>query len=237
MRSDRGAAGTNMADGADISRREQAKGGRRRRILEAAYALLREVGMQDVTVKAIAARSGLSAATVYNLFGSKGAILSQVFDLDLQAFEEQVAGAASADGLERIFDAIAIAADLYRADPSFYRLTMVARGGGGRDAGFDATVREPRMRFWRRLVQEAIDERCLRPDADAAALSVVLVQIAAGALIDWASDAISLDQLEIETSFGFAAALSSFAARPAQPKLRRRMEGLRRAMSAQSRAA
>jgi AcrR family transcriptional regulator len=226
-----------MSDEVFTSRREQAKSGRRQRILEATYALLREGGLEKVTVTAIAARSGLSAATVYNLFGSKGAILSQVFDLDLHAFEERVAKAPSADSLDRIFDAIAIAADLYRGDPSFYRLTMVARGGARQDSRFDSTIREPRMRFWRRLVEQAIAEGGLNPATDAAIVSVLLVQIAAGVLMDWAADAISVDQLEIETSFGFAAALTSFAGRPAQAKLRLRMESLRQALAAQSRAA
>ncbi|HEX7760680.1 MAG TPA: TetR/AcrR family transcriptional regulator [Caulobacteraceae bacterium] len=210
------------------SRREQAKSARRRRILEAAHDLLREVDMEGVTVKAIAQRSGLSAATIYNLFGSKAAVLSGVFDLDLATYEAMVAGAAAEDSLDLIFHAIAIAADLYRGDPSFYRLTMVApalaRGGGARaESGFVTTVREPRLRFWRRLVQASIDEGSLRAEADAAVLGVLLIQIAAGALMDWATDAITVDQLEIEMSFGFATVLASFAAKPAQAKLRRRM--------------
>src|SRR5882757_1389715 len=139
-----------------MSRREEAKSARRDRILAAAHDLLREVDAETVTVKAIAARSGLSAATIYNLFGSKTAILSQVFDLDLRGFEALVAEAPSADSLDRIFDSITIAARLYRDDPNFYRLTMVARGGVGQGFRFDAAVREPRMRFWRRLVEAAI---------------------------------------------------------------------------------
>lgn len=224
-------------DRAATSRREQAKSGRRRRILEAAHDLLRDIEVEGVTVKAIAMRSGLSAATVYNLFGSKAAILSGVFDLDLSTFEGKVADAAADDSLDRIFHAIAIAADLYRGDPDFYRLMIAARWGARHEPAFVATVREPRMRFWRRLVQEAIDEGCLRQDTDAAVVGVLLVQIAAGALIDWSTDAISVDELEIETSFGFAAVLVSFAARSTQGRLRRQMASSSRAIAAQSRAA
>jgi AcrR family transcriptional regulator len=219
------------------SRREQAKSARRLRIMEAAHDLLREVDMEGVTVKAIAERSGLSPATVYNLFGTKAAILALVFDRDLEAFEQRVADAGSQDGLDRFFDAIAIAAELYRSDPNFYRLTMVARGGARADPGLNAIVREPRARFWRGLVEHAIDEGVLRAETDAASLSIVLVQISAGALLDWTSDVISVDQLEIEMSFGFAAALASFAAKPAQARLRRRMTMLRRPGMARSRAA
>jgi AcrR family transcriptional regulator len=224
-------------DPAEPTRREQAKSGRRARIIEAAHELLREVDMEGVSVKAIAERSGLSPATVYNLFGTKGAVLAQVFDLDLRAFEQRVAEAGSPDAMDRFFDAIAIAAELYRSDPSFYRLTMVARGGVRADPRLTAIVREPRVRFWRGLVQQAVDEGALRPDADAAALSIVLVQISAGALLDWTADVISVDQLEIETSFGFAAALASFASKPALIRLRRRMAMLSEAILERSRAA
>ncbi|HEX4179629.1 MAG TPA: hypothetical protein VHY32_02450, partial [Caulobacteraceae bacterium] len=130
-----------------------------------------------------------------------------------------------------------IAAQLYREDPNFYRSTMVARGGAGQGFRFDGAVREPRMRFWRRMIEAAVREGCLRPETDAAAVGVLLVQIAGGALMDWASDAISVDQLEIETSFGFAVVLSSFAARTAQGRLKRRMADLERAIGAYARAA
>jgi AcrR family transcriptional regulator len=222
---------------AEPTRRELAKSGRRARIIEAAHELLREVDMEGVSVKAIAQRSGLSPATIYNLFGTKAAVLAQVFDLDLQAFERRVATAGSPDALDRFFDAIAIAAELYRTDPSFYRQTMVARGGVRADPRLVAIVREPRVQFWRGLVRQAIDEGTLRVDVDAAAISIVLVQITAGALLDWTSDVISVDQLEIETSFGFAAALASFASKPGQLRLRRRMATLSEAILARSCAA
>jgi AcrR family transcriptional regulator len=225
-----------LADGAPISRREQAKNGRRGRIIAAAHDLLREVDAEGVNMKAIAQRAGLSAATVYNLFGSKAAILARVFDLDLADFERKLAAAGSTDSLERIFDAIVIAAGLYRSDPNFYRLTMGAPRRRP-DTRLDAAVRGPRLSFWRRQVQAAIDEGRLRSETDAAALSVLLVQIASGALMDWAADAITVDQLEIETSFGFAAALASFAARSEQAGLRRRMDAQSRALAARTRAA
>ena len=188
---------------------------------------MRRVGLEDVTVTAIAQRSGLSPATVYNLFGSKNAILAGVFDLDLLAFEAMVAEAEAQDGLDRLFASIAIAARLYRADPNFYKLTMVARGGGEQKSAFQVTVGEPRLRFWQRLVRAAIDDGGLARGTDAEAVGVLLAQIATGVLTDWASDAISVDQLEVEMSFGFAAVLASFAGRAAQAKLRRRLDDCR----------
>ena len=52
----------------------------------------------------IADRAEVSPATVYNLFGTKGAILVKVYELDLIDFEQRVSEARSAAALERMFD-------------------------------------------------------------------------------------------------------------------------------------
>ena len=60
-----------------ISRRERGKDARRTRIVDAACALTREVAMADISVKMIADRADVSPATVYNLFGAKGAVIAR----------------------------------------------------------------------------------------------------------------------------------------------------------------
>lgn len=201
-----------------ISRREQGKDARRTRIVDAAYALLREVGMAEMSVKMIAERADVSPATVYNLFGAKGAVLAKVYERDLLVFERRVSEVQAADALDWIFDAVAIAADLYRADPCFYRATMSSR-----DAGLDRdmvlSAHRPRVAFWSRMVGRTLAEGHLRPDADVERLGVLMIQIAAGALLHWVSDLISVDGWELETGYGFAAALYPFATEPARARL------------------
>jgi AcrR family transcriptional regulator len=214
------------------SRREQAKSERRARIVDATHDLLREVGMDELTVKLVAERAGVSPATVYNLFGTKGAVLARVFELDLIGFQKLVDDAPSENALQRIFDAIAIAGDLYRQDPDFYRATMWSRPGGPEDDGEVAsTVREPRTLFWTGMVERAITEGYLRPKTDARVLGVLMIQIAAGVLSDWVLEIISVDQLERETSFGFAVLLTHYATRDAAPGLRARVTALEQSLS------
>lgn len=55
--------------------RERQKRARRQAILEAAGSLFREQGYAQTTVEAIAARAGLSPATVFNYYPSKGDLL------------------------------------------------------------------------------------------------------------------------------------------------------------------
>src|SRR5215469_13065875 len=94
------------------SRRERHKDERRARIVEAAEGLMREVGADDISVKMIAERADVSAATIYNLFGAKGAVLERVYARDFEAFAARVAAAGPTPALEAMFEAVRIAADL-----------------------------------------------------------------------------------------------------------------------------
>ena len=198
-------------------RREQAKSERRGRVVAAACEILREVGVEALSGRAVAARAGVSLSTIYNLFGSKDAVLAQVFDEDLERFEALVAAAHSADALERIFDALDIAADLYQADPGFYRATMLRRPGGGE---LQTALRAPRIRFWRERVAAAVAEGWLRRETDPVVLSALLIQITGGVLGDWIGGDISVEQLRREIKLGFAVALAAFATPLAASRLR-----------------
>jgi AcrR family transcriptional regulator len=213
------------------SRREEAKSGRRGRIVDATCALLRELGAEELSVKTIAARAGVSVSTVYNLFESKEAVLASVFDQDLAQFEQRVAAARSEDALARIFDSIDIAADLYRADPGFYRAIMWRLPGGAGDPALSVALRAPRNRFWRAMVERAIRDGQLKPETDPAVLAALLIQIFGGVLSNWISNEITTDQLQSEARFGFAVALSAFATKAAAGRLRSQIDQLHAALS------
>lgn len=213
------------------SRREEAKSGRRGRIVDAACALLREADVDELSVKTIAARAGVSVSTVYNLFDSKEEVLASVFDLDLAQFEQRVAAGRSQDALARIFDAIDIAAELYRADPGFYRAIMWRMPGGAGDPALSVALRAPRNRFWRAMVEAAVAEGHLKPRTDPAVLAALLIQIFGGVLSNWVAGEITTDQLRAQARFGFAVALSAFASRPAAGRLRGQIDELHAALS------
>ena len=211
------------------SRRERAKDERRGRIVDAACDLLREFGLEDLSMKMVSTRAAVSLSTVYNLFASKQAVLGAVFDRDLLKYQELVAAAPSGDPLERIFDSVEIAATLYRADPGFYRATMWRWGGG--DPFLDVALHQPRTRFWRKMIADAVRAGHLKPGTDPAVIGALVVQVFSGVLSDWISGAISVDQLRLEASFGFAAALAPFATKPDAKRLRGRIADLHRALS------
>jgi AcrR family transcriptional regulator len=217
---------------APTTRRELSKAGRRQRIVDAAAALLRERGFDGVSMLLIAERAEVSPATVYNLFQTKAAVRQQVFDRDLSDYARLVDEALATDALDRIFKAIDIAAELYRADPGFYR--AMAEGGRTGDAP-RAAISEPRIGFWCAMVAAARAEGWLAPETDERLLGVALSQHMCGVFSEWAAGAISPERLALETSYGFALALAAYATGDARADLMQRRRQLEAALAARDR--
>lgn len=67
----------------DSSRRREQAGQTRRAILEAARSLFVESGYAATTINAIATQAGVSPESVYAVFGSKRALLSELIDVSI----------------------------------------------------------------------------------------------------------------------------------------------------------
>jgi AcrR family transcriptional regulator len=215
-----------------ISRRERHKDERRARIIEAAYALLREVGADELSVKMIADRADVSAATIYNLFGTKGAVLAKVYERDFEGFAAKVAAVASPSALDAMFDAFRIVADLYRSDPSFYRGMSINNPRA--EPELVASVQEPRQAFWRTLLERAIGQRDLEPETRTDLMSMAILQLGVGAFGYWCADLITVDEMELQTCYGLARLLLSAAQPAARAKLQARIEAIETALSRDS---
>jgi AcrR family transcriptional regulator len=216
------------------TRRELSKAERRLRIVEAATSLLRESGLDAVSMLQIAERAEVSPATVYNLFQGKAAVLQQVFDRDLSEYERLVELAPARDALDRLFTAVEVAASLYRSDPGFYR-AMAQGGRRGGDAPRPA-IGEPRTGFWRRMVAAARAEGRLVPETDERLVGVTLSQVMRGVFSEWAAGVISADRLAQETGYGFALALLAYAAGDLAADLAERRRRFEAVLTAQPRA-
>jgi AcrR family transcriptional regulator len=210
-----------------VSRRERQKDERRLRIVEAASALLREVGADEVSVKTIADRADVSAATVYNLFGTKGAVLAKVYERDFEGFAARFAAVASPNALDAMFDAIRIVTDLYRSDPSFYRGMAIQNPRA--EPELVIAVQEPRRAFWQALLERAIGQRDLQPETRADLLTMEMLQLGGGAFGYWCAGLITLDEMEMQTGHGFARLLLGVASPAARARLEARIAALEQA--------
>lgn len=206
------------------SRREQAKNERRDRIIDAADQLIKEVGIEDLSVRMIADRAEVSPATVYNLFHNKSAVLFRLYQRRVASLEDRAAKTRSADALEHVFEAAAHVVDLYRKDPAFYRafigLRLDLRPG-------NLPVREaPGVHLWHRLAHEARQAGDLIPETDADRVGALLFRIISGAFYEWVGNALPLDKVEEETEFSLATVLHAWATPDAQARLARRLSGM-----------
>jgi AcrR family transcriptional regulator len=70
-------------------------------VLLAARALLEERGFAATTIEEVARQAGVSAVSIYKRFGTKAALVKEVFDVTIAGDDEQVA-VADREGAQRI---------------------------------------------------------------------------------------------------------------------------------------
>src|SRR5581483_9434653 len=168
------------------SRRERHKDQRRNRIIDAAYELMREAGADDISVKMISDRADVSTATLYNLFGTKGAVLEKVYERDMAQFAVKLAAAKAPSALDEIFAAVRTGIDLFRTDPNFYRGLSIRNPRA--EPELVASVQDPRQQLWIGLLERAIAERDLAADTRVELVSMAMLHLGGGAFSAWCAD-------------------------------------------------
>lgn len=206
------------------SRREEGKAERRRRIVEAARALIRETGDTGLSMRAIAARAEVSLATPYNLFGSKRGVVMAVLE-DVREFQEQFAALKDQSAIERIFSAIRITLAYHEQDPDFYRALWASlldsRGG---DSELRAELITPQnSAFWRGLLEEARADGAIAEDIDMDLLQASLSGRFAAVMLNWVLGGSSARDLQPAVCHGYASILCAAATDDYRSNIRKRM--------------
>lgn len=102
--------------------RETQKEGRRSAIMQACESLIRETGNTDFSMRLLAAKSGLSLATTYNLIGSKATVLYKLLNSCMdRADTARMTTLRCGDAVEHVFLAADAVIDIYTTDQDFYR--------------------------------------------------------------------------------------------------------------------
>ena len=104
-----------------MAQREKAKEANREKIKTAAERIIREEGMEKLTMRRLAEAAEVSLRTPYNLFGSKTAVLIALFDDANEQLAVSVLEEEDAPALERLFRSLDDFARLYAKDEAFYR--------------------------------------------------------------------------------------------------------------------
>jgi AcrR family transcriptional regulator len=200
-----------------VSKREANKQERRARIIDAARMMIRD---DTFSMRALAESAGVSVVTAYSLFGSRQNIIATIMEEDLIAFDATL-GDVGEDVVDRMFGAIELAANIFRANPDFY-LTMFRAIYSSGDSALSDSFFSPRIRSWEALVSAAIDDGLLVADLNVNAMAKNIIHMLIGSIQDWTRDNITLDQMHAEVGFGLSLILIPVASDAVVPRLRAR---------------
>lgn len=205
------------------NRRDAAKAERRSRIIKAARDLIRETGDAGLSMRALAAKAGVSLATPYNLFGSKRAVLVAVLE-DIKGFGARFARFKSLDPLERILRAAKLAVSYYEDDPMFYRALWTSILAASASEERSAIFNQKRDSFWMKLLDDAVDDGLLLPEIDTAVLLRNLDYTFRSVMLHWVIAEIEIEDIQAAVGYGYALALRGAATAKGQQLMLKRLK-------------
>lgn len=206
-----------------VSKREASKAGRRKRIVDAARALLEEPGDATLSMREIAKRANVSIATPYNLFGSKRAIVRAVIE-DAREFHERFASVKDLTGVEQIFEALKLTLSYHVEQPEFYRTIWASLLDSTGSAELRSELITPQSeQFWVTLLTQATDEGLLTKETDVTIIQETLSMVFAGAMLKWVLGGCSVEDLEPLICRGYGLVLVGTATRKGQAMIRDRL--------------
>ena len=106
------------------NKRENAIEGRRRRIFDAARAIIAQQGLESLTTRGLAQAAGLTVPTLYNLVGGKDEILPQLVTRNVEEIWERLAFDRRATPLDMADAIIDEAYGVVRAERAFHRAIL-----------------------------------------------------------------------------------------------------------------
>lgn len=182
----------------EMTIREHNKAANRRKILDAAKALMQEGGLEALSMRALAERASVSSRTPYNLFGSKTAVLIGLLDAPLAQL--QSAAPSSGGVVLTLLDMLEPAYRAYEPELDYYRHIywgIMSSDHAQARAGELARIRQ----MLEPVLALAIEVGELA-EVDAQALAKHLVLLGLGLLGLWASNLIN--DLELLTHMRLA---------------------------------
>lgn len=214
--------------------REIQKEDRKRRILDAAEALIRKTGSTDFSMALLAERALLSGPTPYNLFGSKGGILYALLNRSVDSLFSDVARGRgqSSDPVERVLHAAQMAGDEFASDPRFYR-PLYQFLLGIHDAVHRPAYMDRALVYWKQALHHLADAGQIPAVISHDQLARMMVINTLGALDLWVHSELDDDQLRAQVLHGTAVLLFSVADASQRDQLGARLRVLERQLPKQ----
>jgi AcrR family transcriptional regulator len=184
---------------------------RRRHLVDAACALIRERGDAGFSMKELALRAGVSPATPYNLVGGRADVLRLVVRDEFERFGRKLAAQSGETPLRRLVSATALVVTHYEEDRAFYRGLFHAAFGSASPEVRTLMTREGRT-LWRALVRAAIEAGEISDAMQEGPLTDVLLRAIAGAAQAWLAEDWSASRFRLEMTSAAGLVLAAAAA-------------------------
>ena len=218
------------------TRRDASVAARRRRILEAARALLEESGPDGFSMRKLARAADLSVTTLYNLIGSREEILQALID-DSVARMTASAPISGSRGhpLRRVAKALESMLDYMIENGSVLRPLVVANFSTGYTERLRTFDEGRQFRSFKSAVHAGLDEAraegLFRDFVDPSFLESQLYVGLELALDRWAFGTLDDERFRLNGLCGLYVALLAFAEEPTRPVLERELRRLERKLS------
>ncbi len=188
---------------ASPGKRQQGVEERRRRLVRAASELIAERDDGSFSMPELAKRAGVSLATPYNLFGSKAAVLAQVFERLVRGFRRDSAWMEGLPASERILGVVDRLIVAYEDHGRLFRNLWKAL------YGLDlAEHRQLNLSLSHEIVHPLVAslaaDRLIPADVPASAIETTLVRLFDASFEMWAAQDWTPAQLHGQLRAGFA---------------------------------
>lgn len=165
---------------------------RRRELLDAAYALIAEKGLEHLRTRDIAARAGVNISTLHYYFGTKDGLVAALIRDVHDQFKRNLGKTEPADDAGSILRHIFVnASQTFRAKPYLATVLQELLARAGHDTGARAALGEV-VGDWRMaveaLLRAGIDAGAYRADLDPRAGALIVTAFIMGARTQHALD-------------------------------------------------
>ncbi len=220
---------------ADSDTRSINKQRRRDAILGEAQRVIGDEGFDALNLRALADAASVTVPTIYNLIGSKDAVLMALVERAVVRIEEQLEDFESAPAIEQAEAVVIQSTDIFADDENFYRSAMIA----GEQVGYRSGKRLDSHWIDERSTQMAanacrtgLGEGLLRGSIDSDMLGSQMYAIYRTCLHDWVHQRISIAEFRHNALQGFYVCLAADATPEFHSELVKKIEQLSRPATA-----
>jgi AcrR family transcriptional regulator len=181
-----------------------------RHLADTARALVAETGDAGFSMALLAARAGVSAATPYNLVGTKSDIVRLVVHCEFVDFGAKLGAIQHDSPMAALLDATALVVTHYAADPRFYRGLFRATFGMEASDVHDVMLAEGRA-LWVGFVADAVAAGELQRFVEPQPLTDVLLRTIGVTTQAWLAEGWDEARFALEIAYGVRLALAGVA--------------------------